>query len=227
MALSGTVAFKPDVEEIIAEAFERCGIDPQTQTGDRAVSARRSLNLLFSEWANRGINYWTLEQKTLTLVKGQTTPYTLDLGTIDILDAVVRDSSGTDTSDQIINRVSISDYNQLPNKTSSGKPSQYMLDKQITPILYIWQIPDRTTYSLVYWAITQLQDITASDQNADIPYRWNECICAGLASKLSLKYATDKFSILNEMYERSFDFAAASDNDGVSLRVQPTALNLY
>jgi len=227
MALSGTVSFKPDVEEIIAEAFERCGIDPQTQTGDRAVSARRSLNLLFSEWANRGINYWTLEQKTLTLVKDQTTPYTLDLGTIDILDAVVRDSSGTDTSDQIINRVSISDYNQLPNKTSSGKPSQYMLDKQITPILYIWQIPDRTTYSLVYWAITQLQDITASDQNADIPYRWNECICAGLASKLSLKYATDKFSILNEMYERSFDFAAASDNDGVSLRVQPTALNLY
>jgi len=227
MALSGTVAFKPDVEEIIAEAFERCGIDPQTQTGDRAVSARRSLNLLFSEWANRGINYWTLEQKTLTLVKGQTTPYTLDLGTIDILDAVVRDSSGTDTSDQIINRVSISDYNQLPNKTSSGKPSQYMLDKQITPILYIWQIPDRTTYSLVYWAITQLQDITASDQNADIPYRWNECICAGLASKLSLKYATDKFSILNEMYERAFNFASSSDNDGVSLRVQPTALNLY
>ena len=227
MALSGTVAFKPDVEEIIAEAFERCGIDPQTQTGDRAVSARRSLNLLFSEWANRGINYWTLEQKTLTLVKGQTTPYTLDLGTIDILDAVVRDSSGTDTSDQIINRVSISDYNQLPNKTSSGKPSQYMLDKQITPILYIWQIPDRTTYSLVYWAITQLQDITASDQNADIPYRWNECICAGLASKISMKFATEKFTMLNEMYERSFNFAAASDNDGVSLRVQPTALNLY
>jgi len=123
--------------------------------------------------------------------------------------------------------VSISDYNQLPNKTSSGKPSQYMLDKQITPILYIWQIPDRTTYSLVYWAITQLQDITASDQNADIPYRWNECICAGLASKISMKFATEKFTMLNEMYERSFNFAAASDNDGVSLRVQPTALNLY
>jgi|TARA_R110000824_G_scaffold75440_2_gene191494 hypothetical protein len=227
MALSGTVAFRPDVEEIIAEAFERCGIDPQTQTGDRAVSARRSLNLLFSEWANRGINYWALTQNTLTLVKDQTTPYTLPAGTIDILDAVIRDSSGTDTSDQIINRVSISDYNQLPNKTSSGKPSQYMLDKQITPILYIWQIPDVSTYSIIYWAINQLEDITASNQDADIPYRWNECICAGLASKLSLKYATDKFSILNEMYERAFTFAAASDNDGVSLRVQPTALNLY
>ena len=197
MALSGTVAFKPNVEEIIAEAFERCGLDTQTQTGDKAVSARRSLNLLFSEWANRGI-----------------------------MDAVIRDSSGTDTSDQIINRVSIADYNQLPNKTSSGKPSQYMLDNQITPKIYIWQIPDRTTYSMVYWSVNQLDDITASNQDADIPYRWNDCICAGLASKLAIKFANEKFTLLNEMYERAFSIASSADNDGVSLRIRPTALNL-
>lgn len=225
MATSGTVAFQPNVEEIITEAFERCGLDPQIQTGDRAISARRSLNLLFSEWANRGINYWAVEQQTLTLVNG-TASYALPVGTIDLIDAVVRDSSGTDTSDQIINRVSIADYNQLPNKTSPGKPSQYMLDKQYTPVAYFWQVPDRDTYSMVYWAIRQLEDVTASNQDADIPYRWNECICAGLASKLSLKYANEKFQILNEMYERAFAFAAASDNDGVSLRIQPTALNL-
>jgi len=225
MATSGTVAFQPNVEEIITEAFERCGLDPQIQTGDRAVSARRSLNLLFSEWANRGINYWAVEQQTLTLVNG-TASYTLPVGTIDIIDAVVRDSSQTDTSDQIINRVSIADYNQLPNKSSPGKPSQYMLDKQYTPVAYFWQVPDRDTYSMVYWAIRQLEDVTASNQDADIPYRWNECICAGLASKISLKYANEKFQILNEMYERAFAFAAASDNDGVSLRIQPTALNL-
>ena len=226
MATSGTVAFQPNVEEIISEAFERCGLDPQIQTGDRAVSARRSLNLLFSEWANRGINYWAVEQQTLTLVNGQTAPYTLPVGTIDIISAVIRDSAGTDTADQIVNRVSIADYNQLPNKTSPGKPSQYMLDKQYTPVAYFWQIPNRDTYSIVYWAIRQLEDVTASNQGADIPYRWNECICAGLASKLSLKYANEKFQILNEMYERAFAFAAASDNDGVSLRIQPTALNL-
>ncbi len=225
MATSGTVAFQPNVEEIISEAFERCGLDPQIQTGDRAVSARRSLNLLFSEWANRGINYWAVEQQTLTLVNG-TASYALPVGTIDLIDAVVRDSSGTDTSDQIINRVSIADYNQLPNKSSPGKPSQYMLDKQYTPVAYFWQVPDRDTYSMVYWAIRQLEDVTASNQDADIPYRWNECICAGLASKISLKYANEKFQILNEMYERAFAFAAASDNDGVSLRIQPTALNL-
>ena len=225
MATSGTVGFRPDVEEIITEAFERCGLDPQIQTGDRAVSARRSLNLLFSEWANRGINYWAVEQQTLTLVNG-TASYALPVGTIDLIDAVVRDSSQTDTSDQIINRVSIADYNQLPNKTSPGKPSQYMLDKQYTPVAYFWQVPDRDTYSMVYWAIRQLEDVTASNQDADIPYRWNECICAGLASKISLKYANEKFQILNEMYERAFAFAAASDNDGVSLRIRPTALNL-
>jgi len=225
MATSGTVAFQPNVEEIITEAFERCGLDPQVQTGDRAVSARRSLNLLFSEWANRGINYWAVEQQTLTLVNG-TASYALPVGTIDLIDAVVRDSAGTDTSDQIINRVSIADYNQLPNKSSPGKPSQYMLDKQYTPVAYFWQVPDRDTYSMVYWAIRQLEDVTASNQDADIPYRWNECICAGLASKISLKYANEKFQILNEMYERAFAFAAASDNDGVSLRIQPTALNL-
>ena len=225
MATSNTVAFRPDVEEIITEAFERCGLDPQVQTGDRAVSARRSLNLLFSEWANRGINYWAVEQQTLTLINGQAA-YTLPVGTIDIIDAVVRDSAGVSTSDQVINRISISSYNQLPNKTSPGKPSQYMLDKQFTPIAYFWQVPNRTTYSMVYWAIRQLEDVTASDQDADIPYRWNECICAGLASKISLKFANEKFQILNEMYERAFSFAAASDNDGVSLRIQPTALNL-
>ena len=140
MATSNTVAFRPDVEEIIAEAYERCGIDPQTQTGYKALSARRSLNLLFSEWANRGINYWAVKQQTLTLVNGQTTPYTLPEGTIDIMDAVIRDSAGTDTSDQIVNRVSIADYNQLPNKTSLGKPSQYMLDKQTAPHAQIIEI---------------------------------------------------------------------------------------
>jgi hypothetical protein len=223
MATSGTVAFRPDVEEIITEAYERCGIDIQTRTGDQAISARRSINLLFSEFANRGINYWTVSQNTLTLVNG-TTSYTLPVGTIDILDAVIRDSSSN--TDQIINRVTIQEYNQLPNKDTAGKPSQYMIDRQYTPVIYFWSVPNTSTYSLVYWAMNQLEDVTLSNQDADIPYRWNDTICAGLASKLAMKYAPEKFQLLNEMYERSFNFAASSDNDGVSLRVQPTALNM-
>ena len=220
MATSGSVAFRPNIEEIISESFERCGIDNQTRTGYFAKSARRSLNLLFSEWSNRGINHWAVSNNTLSLSNG-TSNYALPVGTIDIIDAVIRE----DSTDQMINRISIAEYNQIPNKTDTGKPSQYMIDKQYTPQIYFWQVPDKT-YSMVYWAVNQLDDVTASNQDADIPYRWTDCICAGLAAKLALKYATDKYQLLNEAYERSFNFASASDNDGVNLRVQPTVLNL-
>lgn len=223
MATSGSVSFRPNVEEVITESFERCGLDTQTRTGDHARSARRSLNLLFSEFANRGINYWTVTQNTLTLVSG-TANYTLPVGTIDILDAVVRDSSSN--TDQIINKITLQEYNQIPSKTNAGKPSQYMIDRQYTPVIYLWSVPNVSTLSLNYWAMNQQEDITASNQDTDIPYRWSDAICAGLSSKLAMKYAPDKFQLLNEMYERAFSFAASSDNDGVSLRVQPTALNM-
>ena len=227
MATSGTVAFRLDVEQIITEAYERCGIDAQTRTGYQAVSARRSLNLLFSEWANRGINYWTLQNNTVSLVDGQT-QYTLPVGTIDLIDVVVRETVGSTISDTVLQRMSIADYNQLPDKTDEGKPSQYMLNKQYTPVMYLWQVPDSSTaYSLVYWSINQLEDITASNEDADIPYRWSDCICAGLATKLALKFAPDRFQILDQLYERTFDLAAATDNDGVSMRIRPTSLNLY
>jgi len=225
MATSGTVAFRPDVEEIIAESFERVGMDAQNMTGYQAVAARRSLNLLFSEFANRGINYWAVQNNTLALTQGTTT-YTLPAGTIDLIDVVIRESVGGTQTDTVLPRVSISDYNQIPNKTTQAKPSQYMLDKQYTPVLYVWQVPDNNNYSLVYWSINQLEDVTASNQDADIPYRWNDCICAGLASKLALKYQPDKFNLLNQVYERAFEFAASTDNDGVTLRVRPTGLNL-
>ena len=174
MATSGSVTFRPNVEEIISESFERCGIDPQTRTGHHAIAARRSLNLLFSEFANRGINYWTVTQNTLTLSDG-TANYTLPAGTIDILDAVIRE----DSTDQIVNRITLQEYNQIPNKTNEGKPSQYMIDRQYTPIIYFWLVPDKT-YTLNYWVMNQQEDITASNQDTDIPYRWTDTICAGL-----------------------------------------------
>ena len=207
MATSGTAAFRLNVEDIITEAYERCGINAESRTGYQAVSARRSMNILFSEWANRGINYWTVQNNTLALVKDQTTPYTLPVGTIDLIDAVIRDSSTGSNIDTVLNRISIADFNQLPDKTSSGKPSQYMIDKQYTPNIYVWQIPD-------------------TNEDADVPYRWSDCICAGLASKLSLKFAPDRFQVLDQVYERSFEFAASTDNDGVTMRVRPTAMNL-
>ena len=226
MATSNTVAFQPDIEEIIAEAFERCGMDAQSLTGYQSLAARRSLNLLFSEWSNRGINYWAVQNNTLALVNGTTT-YTLPAGTIDLIDVVVRQTTGGTTTDTVVERISIAEYNQLPDKSSSGKPTQYMLDKQYTPVMYMWQVPDSNDYSLVYWSINQLEDVNDSNQDADIPYRWSDCICAGLASKLALKYQPERFAILAQAYEQSFEYASETDNDGVTLRVRPTGMNLY
>tara|TARA_R110002020_G_scaffold2343_4_gene10900 strand:- start:3961 stop:4641 length:681 start_codon:yes stop_codon:yes gene_type:complete len=225
MATSGTVAFRPNVEEIIAESYERIGMDSQTLTGYHAKAARRSLNLLFSEWANRGINYWAVQNNTLALTQG-TSSYALPAGTIDLIDVVIRETVGGSTTDTVVQRISISEYNQLPDKTSSGRPSQYMLDKQYIPVLYTWQVPDSNDYSLVYWSINQLEDVDASNQDADVPYRWSDCICAGLASKLAMKYMPDKFTLMNQVYEQTFSYAAAADNDGVTLRIRPTGMNL-
>ena len=231
MATSGTVAFRPNVEEIITEAYERCGLDIQRRTGDQAISARRSLNLLFSEWANRGINYWTVTSNTLNLVEG-TSSYDLPAGVFDFLDVVIFDSADATRTDTILNRITISEYNQIPNKSDTGKPNQYMLDRQRQTgsnniyKIFLWQTPDRSTYRLNYYAMTQLEDITLSDQDADIPYTWSECICAGLASKLSVKYAPDKYPLLKQIYNEAFEYASSNDNDGVSLKLQPTGLNL-
>ncbi len=226
MATSGTVTYRPNIEEVIAEACERCGIDPQTQTGYKADSARRSLNLLFSEWANRGWNYWRVEYKTVTLVKDQI-EYTLDHGLVDIVSIVYRRVSGTDNNDQEINRVAISDYNSLPDKTTSGVASQYMMDRQYTPKIKLWPVPDNANDTLKYYGVFQIQDVTASNQDADVPYRWNDAMCAGLAAKLAIKFAPDRASGLFDLYERAFGFASAEEGPNVSIRVRPTGLNLY
>lgn len=225
MATSGTVAYRPNIEELIAEAFERCGIDPQTRTGGHAESARRSLNMLFSEWANRGWNYWTLAYNTVTLVADQAA-YTLDAGLVDIVSMVYRKVSGSTSIDQVMNRIAIADYNQLPNKTDSGVSSQYMFDRQYTPTISVWQVPDNTTDSIRYYGIFQPEDVTASNQDADIPYRWTDALCAGLAAKLAVKFAPDRAQALQSLYDLSFQFA--SDEEGsANLRIRPTSLNLY
>ena len=225
MATSGTVAYRPNIEELIAEAFERCGIDPQTRTGGHAESARRSLNMLFSEWANRGWNYWTLAYNTVTRVADQAA-YTLDAGLVDIVSMVYRKVSGSTSIDQVMNRIAIADYNQLPNKTDSGVSSQYMFDRQYTPTISVWQVPDNTTDSIRYYGIFQPEDVTASNQDADIPYRWTDALCAGLAAKLAVKFAPDRAQALQSLYDLSFQFA--SDEEGsANLRIRPTSLNLY
>ena len=226
MATSGTVAFRPNVEEIIAEAYERCGIDVQTRTGYHAECARRSLNLLFSEWSNRGWNYWTVSYETITLVADQAV-YTLAAGLVDIINVVYRKVSGSTSSDQSMTRIAISEYNQIPNKTDTGVSSQYMIDRQYTPTMTVWQVPDNTSDSIRYYGVLQPEDITASDQDADVPYRWSDAMCAGLAAKLAVKFAPDRSGELLALYDRAFNFASDEEGANVRLRIKPTGMNFY
>ena len=126
-----------------------------------------------------------------------------------------------------MNRVSISEYNQIPNKTDTGVSSQYMIDRQYTPTMTVWQVPDNTSDSIRYYGIFQPDDVTASNQDADIPYRWTDALCAGLAAKLSVKFAPERANNLFQLYERAFQFASDEEGPNVHLRIKPTGMNLY
>jgi hypothetical protein len=220
MATSGSVTFRPEVDEIVTEACERCGLDPTLIDRKVAVSARRSLNLMFSEWAVRGINYWCTNESTLT-VTASTRSYTLPAGTVDILTAVLR-RSGNDTA---MTRLSMTDYNGQSNKTTEGMPTQYFFDRQYTPSIYLWPVPENSTDTLVYWSLSQIEDITAAYQDTDVPYRWTEAMCAGLASKLAIKLpnvSPQRMQILLTQAESSFKFASDEEGEKAALRIIPT-----
>jgi hypothetical protein len=126
MTTSGTQAFNLDLNNLIEEAFERCGAE--LRTGYDMRTARRSLNLLTIEWANRGINLWTIEEGSIPMVQGQIT-YDLPVDTIDLLDSVIRTSSGTGQTDINISRISVSTYATIPNKNAQGRPIQVWIDR--------------------------------------------------------------------------------------------------
>ena len=214
MAVSGSTNFELDVVEYIEEAFERCGLE--VKTGYDLKSAKRSLNLLLAEWANRGLNQWTIKQRTLslTLADGE---YDLGTDVIDVLSAVVR-RSGTDLTMQ---RISRDAFLAIPTKTTQGRPTQYFLDRQLTPNLKIWPIPENSTDTIIYDAITRMDDADAQVNTLDLPFRFYPCLVAGLAYYISMKRSPERVQLLKTVYEEEFQRAAAEDDDRVSLKLQP------
>jgi len=220
MATSGTVTFRPEVDEIVTEACERCGLDPTLIDRKVAVSARRSLNLMFSEWAVRGINYWNTTESTLSLT-ASTRNYALSAGTVDILTVALR----RDSVDSVMTRLAMTDYHSQANKTTEGKPTQYYFDRQYTPQIYLWPVPENSTDTIIYWSLSQIEDITAAYEDTDIPHRWSEAMCSGLASKLSLKLPgvpDARIALLLTQAETSFNFAADEEGEKAALRIIPT-----
>jgi hypothetical protein len=214
MTTSGSRDFNLDVGEIIEEAYERCGLE--VRTGYDARTARRSLNLMFADWANRGLNLWTVTQASQTVTQGVST-YTLAADVVDILEMVLR----RDGTDYQMDRISRGEYFDFPNKTDQGMPSQFYFNRQIQPVITLWQTPQNSTDQLVYYYVRRLQDADTMVNTTDMPFRFYPCMVAGLAYYIAMKRAPDRMQILKAVYEEEFMRAADEDRDRVSLFLQP------
>ncbi len=219
MATSNSTDFEPNVAEFIEEAYERCGLE--LRTGYDLKSARRSINLMLAEWANRGLNQWTISEATQTVTEG-TREYTLDSNVIDILDVVLRRTEGSTTTDTQMSRVSRSEYINIPTKGTKARPNQYFVDKQNTPVLKIWPAPENSTDILVFNKMVRMDDADKATNTVDLPFRFYPCFVAGLAYYLSMKRNPQLTEQLKIIYEEEFRRAADEDGDRASFRINPS-----
>ena len=220
MALSGTKTFELDVADYVLEAFERCGLD--VRTGYDLRTAQRSLNLLLAEWANRGLNQWTIERATITLAAGTTT-YALGESTIDILSAAIRSAQDIGTQNQTdltIDRISRDQYLNIPNKLTRARPVQFVVERQIAPQVTVWPAPDQVYY-LIIDKLVRMDDVNASVNTLQIPFRFYPCLAAGLAYYISLKKAPERSQMLKIIYDEEFERAAQEDRDRAPLQLTP------
>jgi hypothetical protein len=225
MPTSGTATFDLDLNEIVEEAFERCG--SELRTGYDLRTARRSLNLLFADWANRGINLWTIEQGQQVLTPGTAT-YTLPADTVDLIEHVIRTGAGnvSTQTDLTITRISVSTYSSIPNKLQQARPIQVWINRQqAAPQFTVWPVPDSSqTYTFVYWRLRRIQDAGAGGTyTQDIPFRFLNALVAGLAYYLSMKIpgAEDRMQVLKAQYDEAWDLASTEDRDRSAVRFVP------
>jgi hypothetical protein len=224
MATSGVTTFNLDLSEIVEEAFERCGAE--LRTGYDLKTARRSMNLMFADWANRGINLWTVEQGSIPLVQGTAT-YNLPEYTVDLLEHVIRTGAGnvSTQTDLTITRISVSTYSTIPNKLTQARPIQVYINRQeVIPTVTLWPIPDGSqSYSFVYWRLRRIQDAGNGANTMDVPFRFLPCLVAGLAYYLSMKIpgAIERMGVLKDQYDTAWALAADEDRDKAAVRFVP------
>lgn len=213
MATSGTTDFNLDIDDIVEEAFERCGM--RVTTGYQLQSARRSLDIMFLDWANRGLNLWTIERFTTTLTSG--VEYVdLPQATVNVLEAVIRDITQSPAIDISIDRISRAEYLNLPNKTTdTARPAQFYVERTNTPRVYFYPCPN-ANYQFIHYRITRIDDAGSYGNQADVNFRFLPCLVAGLAFYLAIKFAPEKAQPLKAMYEEEFYRAASEDRDTAS-----------
>jgi hypothetical protein len=225
MATSGTATFNLDLNDAVEEAFERCGAE--LRTGYDLRTARRSMNLLFADWANRGINLWTLDSGTINLTQGTNT-YNLPDDTVDLLEHVIRTGAGNVSTqvDLTITRISNSTYSSIPNKLQQARPIKVWVNRQApTPQVVVWPTPDQTgVYQFVYWRLRRIQDAgEGGTYTQDVPFRFLPCLVAGLAYYLALKIpgAMERLQVLKAQYDEAWELAAGEDREKAAVRFVP------
>ena len=287
MTTSNSKDFELDVAEYVEEAFELCGLE--VRTGYDLKTARRSLNLLFADWANRGLNQWTIEQTSITLASGvrdypggtitmtvaastsltvgetitggtsaatatitskpsaTTLALTIPSGTFQAAETITGGTSGAtttvsaavdlsdvrstidilsvvvtrDSTDFQIERISRSSYLNIPNKAQTGRPNQFFLDRQITPVLRVWPTPDKNTDIIKFDRLTRIDDADTNTNTVDVPFRFYPCLTAGLAYYISMKRNPGMMAVLKQVYEEEMQRAMDEDRDRASLRISP------
>jgi len=230
---SGTTTFEKgfSISDIVEEAYERIGI--QGVSGYQLKGARRSLNIMFQEWANRGLHYWEIKNNSLTLVDGQatytmyrstsdgTSDATAVYGVDDILEATYRNASNVDTS---LSKISRSDYQALSGKTNEGQPTQYFVQRfidKVTITLYLTPGSSEAGNFINYYYVSRIQDAGAYSNDADVPYRFVPCMIAGLAYYLAVKFAPDRVQMLKMLYEDELQRALQEDGSSSSSYISP------
>jgi len=217
MTTSGTTAFDLDIDDLVEEAYERLGM--RMTSGNQLKTARRSLNILFLDWANRGLNLWTIEQAILPIVQGNSV-LALPLDTVNVLTAVIRDPSTTPSIDISVDRISRAEYLNVPDKTTQARPSQFYIERTNVPKVYLYPAADKA-YNLIYYRIRRIQDAGDYTNTTDVNFRFLPCMVAGLSYYLSLKFSPERVGPLKQLYEEEFARAAAEDRDTASFFALP------
>lgn len=238
MATTGTATFNLNLNELVEEAYERAGLE--LRDGYDMRTARRSLNLLTIEWANRGINLWCIEEGQIPMVTGQAI-YDLPINTIDLLDQIIRTGTGQNQIDINISRISESTYATIPTKNALGRPIQVWVNRQsgatepVSGIAYpqinVWPTPNDpgNQYTFVYWRLRRIQDAGNGTNTQDIPFRFLNAMVAGLAVYIAMKkpeVSSDRIMMLKGDYEAQFDLATQEDREKADIRFVPRA-NFY
>ena len=218
MATSGTRTFSLNVADAIEEAYELAGLVARTSYD--AITARRSLNIMFADWNNRGIQMWEVSKVELTLTEG-TNEYSINSFDIDILDAYIEKTINNVVTDHSISRMDRNEYIGIPNKATKARPTQYWLERLTTPKIHLYPTPENSTDKLVYYVWRTIEDIDAASQDVDVPNRFLPCLVSGLAYYLCLKKNTQKLPVLKQQYEQDLLNAIKYDEDRSPLKIVP------